>query len=356
VGVTFYVILVMDDAEEEDEADLALPHVSTTGGPLTAESAAPAVILRPTDEAASTHGVTELKLGGGHAAVAHVGSDARMCEVILPPTAAPLQCQLALRSFKFPGYEAESDAVFEALFLRDVGDLPTRVNGRAAYRPWHWLQDGDKIGLGRPGTADCWTFSHVWYCSVHSLPTEPAALRKHIVASAPRKASPSPVPAIAVSSPLAATAATRGLSAPSSGRGAIGPNRRKGRGRGQCIATKAWATFDVDIVGKVIDLTYDNPVATYRVRVVEFDVATLTHIVNSEGYSEWVDENGSDTFIDEVFLRQMYNEGKVAIIGDGPGLTATASPPTPPEDNSDDDRPLSKLSQAKPNKRVKRVA
>ncbi|CAE8584025.1 unnamed protein product, partial [Polarella glacialis] len=66
-----------------------------------------------------------------------------------------IHCQLALRQFWMPkkegsGSKASVDPHEEpqsALFLRDVSRNKMLVNGAPAFRPWHWLQEEDVIGL-----------------------------------------------------------------------------------------------------------------------------------------------------------------------------------------------------------------
>merc|ERR1711879_21251 len=85
---------------------------------------------------------------------------------------------------------------------------------------------------------------------------------------------------------------------------------------------KSW---DTDVVGRVIDLDYMEPVdvfTTFRVRVESFDPQTNLHRVNSEGYSICDDES----FIDEVNLRMMYDIGQVTFVEErSPSLITAAT-------------------------------
>jgi len=49
------------------------------------------------------------------------------------------------------------------------------------------------------------------------------------------------------------------------------------------------------VIGSIIDLTYEDPPATYRVRIVSFDRKVGWHKVDSEGLSVWEGESFTDT-------------------------------------------------------------
>lgn len=289
--------------------------LSTTGAPSKTKVARGVTVVLVPAAAASARGVPELRLGGDSPSVAHAGSDAGRCEATLPEDvgAAPLQCQFALRSFAVQGTQEAQ----EALFLRDVSetDRPTLVNGSPAYRPWHWLHKGDEVALsvgtkksmrGRGGdseqAASLWHIYRVDYC-------------EH-------------VPFLWPSAPAVAPGAGRDRTA-----------------SGADAQQRDCASFGREVIGKVIDVTYEDPEATYRVRVIEFDPDTGWHNVNSHGYSKWVEgaedacaqSDSGESFVDELDLGSFYQQGRVAFVD---GDTAGAS-------SDDCDLPLSALVNRK---------
>jgi len=62
--------------------------------------------------------------------------------------------------------------------------------------------------------------------------------------------------------------------------------------------------------GEVVDITYTDPPATYRVRVLGFDKRTGWHKIDSKGLSLW----DGDSFCDTVDLAAMYRAGQVRFL------------------------------------------
>eukprot|EP00927_Polykrikos_kofoidii_P076797 TRINITY_DN73822_c0_g1_i1.p1 TRINITY_DN73822_c0_g1~~TRINITY_DN73822_c0_g1_i1.p1 ORF type:complete len:279 (-),score=47.05 TRINITY_DN73822_c0_g1_i1:235-1011(-) len=71
--------------------------------------------------------------------------------------------------------------------------------------------------------------------------------------------------------------------------------------------------FDEEIVGQVIDVTYNNlsPVQTYRVRVTSVMPDQGWHSVESTGLSQW----GGQDFTDVLDISQMFTAKEVRFVG-----------------------------------------
>lgn len=300
--------------------------------------------LVPTEIAAEL-GVPELRLGSASAGFPEavtVGSHEEN-EAVLPlEEAAECHCQFALRSFKLPQH---SDKVHEALFLRDVAeDSRTLVNGQPAFRPWQWLQDGDDIGLpcvaANGGSANgALEFYTVRYCNVQMLPRGAADLQAAPHAAPTRSTASAPA-AVEVSRKQASAGGGVG----SSRTAAVG-RRRAGTAAGRSSRKGAAPTlrFTTEVIGEVIDVTYDDPdepPATYRVKVIGFDPTTGWHTVDSEGYSVWKDEvRGDDSFTDEIDLNKMHANGLIQFVGAKKGPTPQVVGSTKTKTNGSRKRP-----------------
>eukprot|EP00927_Polykrikos_kofoidii_P055291 TRINITY_DN49568_c0_g1_i1.p1 TRINITY_DN49568_c0_g1~~TRINITY_DN49568_c0_g1_i1.p1 ORF type:complete len:336 (+),score=52.26 TRINITY_DN49568_c0_g1_i1:81-1088(+) len=296
--------------------------LSTTGGPRgPSQDRRDGVVRLVPTAAAAELGLKEFRLGsiaaGFYEAItfgSHEGNEA-----VLPlDEAAQLHCQFAVRSFKLPQH---SDQIFEALFLRDVAeDSRTLVNGQPAFRPWQWLQDGDEIGLpcdAADGASanGAFDFFTVVYCDVQML-------RGSTNKRAGATVKPAPLSSINGESSRRQASLASGAKSVST----------RSTGRTKANATKTSkndsvsdASFGSELIGKVIDVTYDEPgepSATYRVKVVGFDNTTGWHAVDSDGYSVWKDEVcGDDSFTDEIDLNKMYARGLIAFVDSKRGLT-----------------------------------
>lgn len=277
--------------------------LSTTGGggavPRASGSGQTAAVeLLRIGAGATQHLPDALRLGGPWPDVVTVGRHERNSAVLHNKAASRVHCQLALRTFHVP----QRDEVHEALFLCDISKCKTYVNGMPAFRPWHWVQDGDSIGVpdeeeGLEGVLDLYK---VRYCSLHRLPSTLVAIPSSAeplpkyqgqdfmagktVAKQPQRKQPQP----------------RGKAAPKGG-------ARQGRGKQRL--------FGDEILGQVIDLSYTDPPATYRMLVVHFDKEQGWHHVDSNGLSTW----DGESFTDEIDLNQMYSQGLVRFVEDNLG-------------------------------------
>jgi len=252
-----------------------------------------AVELRRVDEPVLVQSLPEtLKLGIGCPTAVTIGKHSDNTVVLDLDGASSVQCQLALRKFQLP----EQDKIHEALFLRDVSGRGTLVNGIAAFRPWHWIQEGDSIGI----LADDATqktvinFYTAHYRELRRLPAALVALEEPPLAEAANGDAPH------IDDIGPGVVQTRGRGAR---RGAVGTTRsRRGRGPKR--------RFGDDICGRVIDLRYRDWPDTYRVRVVRYDKGADHHHIHSRGLSTWDDES----FEDEIDLNAMYASGDVTFI------------------------------------------
>merc|ERR1712137_145691 len=119
------------------------------------------VALARSDEAAAA-GATGLpsviRFGAGWPGTATIGRQLGNDAVLPLPVASRVHCQLALRRFRLPGKEE----VHEALFLRDVSKHRTLVNGVPASLAWHWLKEGDDVGLYKEHGVESPTVLHLY--------------------------------------------------------------------------------------------------------------------------------------------------------------------------------------------------
>lgn len=198
----------------------------------------------------------EARLGAGWPNAIVVGRLEKSDYVLPLKAASKLHCQFALRTFRMPGEET----VHEALFLRDVSRNHTLVNGKAALRPWHWLRDGDLIGLNLTEPGGVLNFWRVCY-------------RRH----------------------LRIQAVTPASASQSEEKGPLPP-------------------FGPDVCGKVVDITYTlpGPPVTYRMRIVKFQPKNGWHKVDSRGLSLW----DGESFTDTVDLNLMHTEGNIVFVSE----------------------------------------
>eukprot|EP00929_Paragymnodinium_shiwhaense_P034466 TRINITY_DN18752_c0_g1_i3.p1 TRINITY_DN18752_c0_g1~~TRINITY_DN18752_c0_g1_i3.p1 ORF type:complete len:314 (+),score=46.14 TRINITY_DN18752_c0_g1_i3:75-944(+) len=261
-----------------------------------------AVSLIPT-VLGSSLGLRKVKFGsrgiGQFKRAATLGRNPQNDFVLQAEEVAACLCQFALRRLVLPGRFPEEE--HEALFLRSQAevDLEVFVNGRPVVRPWHWLQDKDEVavGLNLP-------VLRVKYDALY-----PIAAHEALVLEAKGK-SFAPVTA----TPSTATSSSRASPYERQAKGAAKARGRSSKGTGKGKATSR-EPFSEDIINRVVDVTYDNPTATYRVRVADFNVATRLHHVDSEGYSVWVDpEVGDEPFTDVLNLNSMFDQGKIVFI------------------------------------------
>jgi len=297
-----------------------LPWLSTTGGgavgPLATFPGQCAVELQRTAESANECRPERVPIGAGYPAVVTLGRHEENTVVLTLRGASKIHCQLALRTFKLP----ERAEIHEALFLRDVSKNKTLVNGMPAFRPWHWVQHGDSIGLHPDSDKPDFALElyKVWYRKLHKLPSNHLTMEDTDVAGQ-FDAVPFDVAGqfdVNMYQPLAGPAVETGdvgrrRAAPASrrGRGGAGARRGAGRngGRGGC---KRPVRLGDEICGRVIDLSYLDPPATYRVRVISYDLQQGWHICDSEGLSTW----DGESFTDEVDLNQMSAQGLVTFV------------------------------------------
>jgi len=129
--------------------------LSTTGGPWTQESDATnfrdegSVELSWTGASAVRSLKKKLRIGAGCPSSATVGGDDSDAVLNLSDIQDDL-CKLQLRSFTLYG----SDQLHEALFVHDCSESRLLINKEPAFKPWHWLQDGDLLGLHVGGTGE----------------------------------------------------------------------------------------------------------------------------------------------------------------------------------------------------------
>lgn len=272
--------------------------LSTTAG-LGRDSGV--VLLRAS--AVSLPGLPDrLQLGAGHPNVLTAGRHKRNDAVLDSRSASKTQCQFALRRFRLPGQEE----AHVALFLRDASKNSTLVNGTPAFRPWHWLQDEDVVGLPQDtakvvGTGGPLEVFRVQYLELRKLPaslvsigglpcTEELGLKEELETqceSFSRRAGPA--------RPREASAPVEALP------------RQQGRRKGDTPKLP----FGEEVCGRVVDVTYADPPATYRMRVKSFEKAQGWHICDSAGLSVW----DGESFTDEIFLGQFFSEGRLRFIG-----------------------------------------
>jgi len=69
--------------------------------------------------------------------------------------------------------------------------------------------------------------------------------------------------------------------------------------------------FGADVVGSVVDITYADPPATYRLAVKSFDERTGLHVVDSAGLSDW----DGEPFVDTIDLNSMSSLGRIQFVG-----------------------------------------
>jgi len=261
------------------------------------------VALARSDEAAAA-GATGLpsviRFGAGWPGTATIGRQLGNDAVLPLPVASRVHCQLALRRFRLPGKEE----VHEALFLRDVSKHRTLVNGVPASLAWHWLKEGDDVGLYKEHGVESPTVLHLYTVRYQvdvtwMSPDEKMAILPN------------------VSTPMYRRPAARGQA---------GSSKQPGRGRPpQALlddvssspshddTKKVVRRFGGQICGRVVDVTYSDtdPPTTYRARVVSYDPKNRWHIIDSKGLSTWEGED----FTDEVDLNAMYAMGSVLFVG-----------------------------------------
>lgn len=83
-----------------------------------------------------------------------------------------------------------------------------------------------------------------------------------------------------------------------------------------------------DLCGHVVDVTYEDPPATFRARVLSFDRKTGWHKIDSKGYSIWE----GDTFRDTVDLMAMRRAGQVRLVAraeEEPAIPVVPAPSRP---------------------------
>ena len=88
----------------------------------------------------------------------------------------------------------------------------------------------------------------------------------------------------------------------------------RGRGRGRASqaahAPQSTRAFGCDLLGRVLDVTYQQLPATLRVCVVSFDDRSGLHKVDSSGLSKW----GGLEFIHHIDVNTMFAEGLVVLL------------------------------------------
>eukprot|EP00403_Amphidinium_massartii_P019440 CAMPEP_0178419124 /NCGR_PEP_ID=MMETSP0689_2-20121128/25446_1 /TAXON_ID=160604 /ORGANISM="Amphidinium massartii, Strain CS-259" /LENGTH=323 /DNA_ID=CAMNT_0020040547 /DNA_START=28 /DNA_END=999 /DNA_ORIENTATION=- len=281
--------------------------LSTTGGPLDEESASESrgcVLLEPIEPGTSGAPVIEKVLfGPGFNDVINVGRDDGLDVPLDLRAVSKVHCQFLLRTFRWSGDDPEKK--HEAFFLRDVSRNGTLVNGVAAVRPLHWLQDGDVIGVFRapndPQVQDCWK---VVYIKLDRLRN-----KEHDAPEVPSKGKSAPVASHETQSGKASQPKTK---APTTGAG-----KAKAKAKAKMPEVRILAE---DVVGDIIDIRYVEPDETFRVKVVRYDVESKYHQVDSTGYSTWDGESFDDT----LDLNEFYQAGRLTFIevDDSEGATA----------------------------------
>lgn len=243
-----------------------------------------------------------LLLGGGWPCTVTIGRHSDNEAVLMLRSASKVHCQIALRGFRLPGH-AEGH---EAAFLRDNSRNGTMVNGVPAFRPWHWLQSGDYIGIrdGRGKAENLVDLYRVEYCSHRRLPGHSITLEGE---------DPSPL-----------------WPQPAESQTATGP-----------VASRA--VLGSEVCGRVVDVHYkdQDPPATYRMRIMGFNKRTGWHHCDSAGLDTWDGESFDDT----LDLNLMYKEGNIVFVDEegehdegseeecselAPRLLPPPPPPRPP--------------------------
>lgn len=248
--------------------------LSTIGPQREQQSDHPAVLLLRTDDPIVHMLPQEIGLDPGSQDSLTLGRHTGNEAVLSIKACSKVHCQFALRSFRLPS----SPTAHRALFLRDVSKNRTLVNGKLAFKPWHWLHDGDRVGLHK-SSSDLKSVLEVFEVSYRSHMKLPGdAARKPTGTDGSQEAP--------------ASAAVQ-----------------KGKRRD---VPEPGAALDNKVVGRVIDIHYheEDPPATFRVRIVSYDKKKHWHGVDSKGYSVW----DGESFTDEVDLRQMYEEGHVKFV------------------------------------------
>mmetsp|Transcript_21594 Transcript_21594/g.43572 ORF Transcript_21594/g.43572 Transcript_21594/m.43572 type:complete len:302 (-) Transcript_21594:13-918(-) len=224
-------------------------------------------------------------LGGEWPSAATFGRNEVNDGILLARKASKVHCQVVLRPFRL----VPNGPLHEAAFLRDNAKHGTMVNGAAAFRPWHWLQHGDVIGLVDGGLTEILRVEYRKYAPIpgHMVTEEDVA-------------QPAVTPTEAVRSPPP-------------------PRLAKPFGR--------------DIVGRVVDVCYINesPPAIYRMRVIRYIGKEGFHHVDSKGLSTWDGESFDDT----IDLNAMYVAGHIRFVDDD-GLGASGQAGA----DDDDEAPL----------------
>jgi len=222
----------------------------------------------------------KLLLGGPGLPDSSVLGRDECCDLVLNfKFVSKVQCQFALRGFRLPNTER----CHEAVFIRDSSKNGTLVNGAKAFRPWHWLQDGDVIGLRRDGQdpAPSFDFFQVKYLTHTPLPGEFVELEEDggvvPIAEPPAAAAPGPTAA-------SSDAAARG--------------RGTSLGRGRSHKRKQEPAFEKesfreDIIGRIVDITYQDG-KTFRMRVIRYMPKEDFHECDSEGLSDWDGDSFTD--------------------------------------------------------------
>lgn len=265
---------------------------STAGAALPAgeiEAAHGAVELRRVAAPSLLSLPETLRLGAGCPTTVAIGKHEENQVVLELSGASEVQCQLALRSFRLP----EQDKVHQALFLRDVSSTGTLVNGVAAFRPWHWVQDGDAIGIPDDSgdQSAVINFFTVHYCDLRRLPAALVTIEAPALGQTATNDIPQKVEAGAI-------VPVQG------GRGAHGAvSNRRGRRPGS-------KRYGNEILGRVIDVRYQDYPDPYRARIVQYDKKSGHHHIHSRGLSTWDDES----FEDEIDFNDMYGKGEVKFI------------------------------------------
>jgi len=299
--------------------------------------------LRRTSEPAAQCLPETLQLGGGWPDVVTFGRHVSNTAVLQLKAVSNVHCQIALRPFTL----ADKEEVHEALFLRDLSKHRTLVNGVPAKQEWHWLQEGDAIGVRPDWTnpGDVLNVFEVHYCELRSLPGSALMVeadvprralqeardehvgrgrnsRAKLEPAEPAAAAPKPGP------PAARGAAARGAEAKGAdadaadtGRGGKRKRPAGGKAAAKQPKVKQIQLFGDEVCGRVIDLTYIDPPATYRVKITSFDKEQGWHNCDSEGLSTW----DGESFTDLIDLNQMNADGLVKFLDSW----SPAKPPAP---------------------------
>lgn len=213
-------------------------------------------------------------LGGGWRIACTIGRHEETDLVIPLGKVSKIHCQIALRAFRLkPG-----GPLHEAAFLRDVSKHGTLVNGFPAFKPWHWIQHGDILGL--VDGAHQLEFCRIEYRQHYQLPG-------HMVTT-------EDIPG-----------AKPTYRPPATPRQAVQPPPRLAQ------------PFANEICGKIVDVSYvdEDPPATYRMRIVGYIAEEGFHHVDSEGLSTWDGESFDDT----IDLNGMFAAGHIVFVDDARG-------------------------------------